>query len=142
MNIKIVYATKTKHSRKIAQAIANGFNIQAENYLNNPKLEEVDLLFLVSGIYGGVSDPKFLQYVASLNPSSIRIAAVVTNSAGGTFASEGVRQTLKDAGIVVYPEAFICRGAFLFFYMGHPNQTDLESAVAYAHRVREAISGQ
>ena len=142
MHIKIVYATKTKHSRKIAQAIASSLNVQAENYLHNPKLENVDLLFLVSAVYGGVSDPKFLQYVASLNPSAIRIAAVVTNAAGGTFANEGVRQTLKDAGIFVYPEAFVCRGAFLLFYMGHPNRADLEAAVAYAKRVREAISGQ
>ena len=43
-NVKVVYATKTGHSRKIAQAVAKELNVEPMNIKENPQLKGVDLL--------------------------------------------------------------------------------------------------
>lgn len=44
--LRIVYATKTRHSKKLAQAIGNALNTPVENVSDNLLSGEADLLFL------------------------------------------------------------------------------------------------
>ena len=140
MKIGLVYATKTNHSKKIADSIGAALNITAENTASNPKLEDVDLLFLVGGIYASKSLPEMINYVRSLDLSKVKQVALVTSCVSKRIPQAEVRELLTGNGIKVVDE-FICQGNFLFFGMGHPNTGDIEAAVGFAQKTVGAQHG-
>lgn len=70
--VRIVYATKTKHSKKIAMAMGKALNVPAQNIADHPSIDETDLLFVVGGIYGGKSLPELLDFVGKLDGGKIK----------------------------------------------------------------------
>lgn len=131
MNINIVYATMTKHSKKLAEAIAKELNIHAQNVLDNTVLQDTDLLFIVGGIYGGKSLPILIEFVQQLDSQTIKKVALVTSCSSKKQRQDNVRKILNDKGIEVIDE-FSCYGNFLFIKFGHPNQQEIQQAVDYA----------
>lgn len=129
--IGILYATMTKHSRKLATAIGQALDVQAENVKSNPALGDVDLLFIVGGIYGGESMPELLQFVKGLDGPSVKKAALVTSCASKKHGQKSVRALLEDKGVEIMDE-FICQGGFLVMGLGHPNKSEVEEAVRFA----------
>lgn len=129
----LVYATKTKHSLKLATAIGDRLGVTPENVLLHPAPQDVDLLFIVGGIYGGESMPQLLEYIRTLNASMVRRAALITSCGSGRQAQSSVRKALEEKGIGVVDE-FICRGGLLFVSAGHPNKQDLRAAADFAER--------
>ena len=69
-NARVVYATRTQHSKKIAAAIAQALDTKAVDVTDNPRVPETELLFIVAGIYGGDSLPELLSFVTNLDPQS------------------------------------------------------------------------
>ncbi len=132
MNIALIYATKTGHSRKIAQAAAAALGVKALDLRTNPKIGDVDQLFVVGGIYGGVSAPELLEYVRGLEKGQVKRAAIMTSSVSQSARQTDLRAALLAKGIDVMEEEFKCRGAFLFIGIGRPNAEDLNSAAAFA----------
>ncbi|MDF2539129.1 MAG: uncharacterized protein K0S76_2150 [Herbinix sp.] len=132
MKTKIIYATMTKHSKKIAEAISKELNVPAENVKSNPATGELDLLFIVGGIYGGESLPEMLTFVKGLN-NKVKKAVLVTTCASKKNGQNSVRQLLKERGIEVVDE-FIGRGGFLFMHLGHPNKNEIQDAVDFAKK--------
>jgi len=132
--IGIVYATKTKHSLKLAEAIGSALNIKPENIDSQPRFSDLDLLFIVGGIYGGESKPELIEYARSLNPSVAKSVALVTDCASGRQKQLTVRSLLEGNGIAVIDE-FVCKGAILFVALRHPDAKDLAGAVDFAKRV-------
>lgn len=135
MKTALIYASKTGHSGKIANAIAKELNIPAQNISSNPKLENVDLLFIVGGIYGSQSLPELINYIKNLDNGMVKKAVLVTSSASQKVRQEEIRKILNSKNISVIEEEFICKGGFLFMSMKHPNKTDIENAVAFAKKV-------
>jgi flavodoxin len=135
---RIVYATKTRHSKKLAQAIGTALNIPAENVSDNLLSGEADLLFLVGGIYGGESLPELLAFVKSLDREKIKSVVLITSCASKKQGQDTVRKILQDKEISVADE-FICQGSFLFFKIGHPNKADIQEVVAFAVKMSELI---
>lgn len=131
MKIGIVYATRTKHSKKLAEAIGSALNTRAENVAENPVLKDIDLLFVVGGIYGGESMPELLAYAKSLDSKEVRKAVLVTSCASKKQKQDSVRKLLTEKGIDVLDE-MVCQGSFLFMGRGHPNKSDIEQAVNFA----------
>jgi flavodoxin len=134
--LRIMYATKTKHSQKIAQAMGNALNIQAENVSDNPVPGEVDLLFLVGGIYGGESLPELLTFVNNLDREKIKSVVLITSGVSKKQGQDSVRKILQDKDIPVADE-FICQGSFFLFKIGHPNTNDIQEVVDFAVRISE-----
>ena len=131
----VVYATKTKHSKKLAEAIGSALDVKAENIADNPVLTDVELLFIVGGIYGGESLPALLEYLKGLDDvSSLKRAALVTNCASGKQKQAAVREALEQKGITVVGE-FVCKGALLFVAATHPNSKDINSAKDFALKI-------
>jgi len=128
--VSVVYATKTKHSKKIADAAAAALGVTAQDVMNRSAIGETDLLFIVGGIYGGQSLPEMLDFVSGLS-DQVKSAAIITSSASGKSGQDGVCSRLEDKGIPVAGE-FHCSGNFLFFRMGHPNQAEVRDAVNFA----------
>lgn len=136
--IRIVYATKTRHSKKLALAIGNAFNVRAENVSENPAPGETDLLFIIGGLYGGASLPELLDFVRKLDSSKVKNAVLVTSCASNKQGQDNVRKLLEEKMIPVLDE-FICLGSFLLMKAGHPNKEEILAAVDFAVRLSERI---
>jgi flavodoxin len=134
MKVKIIYATKTGHSRKIAEAIAKELNADAYNVKNTPIIEGADMLFVVGGIYGGKSAPEMLDYIKTVTAKQTKSAALITSSAGSKGSQAEIKNILKANGVEVVTEEFSCRGGFLLIKMGHPNADDIKGAVEFAKK--------
>lgn len=129
--IGIVYATKTAHSQQYAEAIGKALNVQAENIANQSAPQSVDLLFIVSGIYGGKCMPELMTYVQSLDHAMVKQAALVTSNASKKMKQQQIRSILDEKGIQVLDE-IICPGSFLLLRAGHPNKSDMQMAADFA----------
>ncbi|MDD4200472.1 MAG: flavodoxin domain-containing protein [Eubacteriales bacterium] len=136
--IAVIYATKTKHSKKLADAIGAALGEKAYNITENPVLDNADLLFVVGGIYAGNSLPELLKYIEEMEAPSLRRAVLVTNCASGKQGQDGVRRILEEKNIEIIDE-FICKGSFLFVSFNHPNAKDLEEATGFALSMLEKI---
>ncbi len=132
MKTQVIYFTKTGHSRKIAKRIGKELELEALDVKESPKLKNVDLLFVVGGIYGGKSDPKLLNYLDTLEGGSVKKAVLMTSCTSMKNQQDEVRKRLEGKGIEVSNDEFICKGSFLIFGWGHPNKEDLENAVKFA----------
>ncbi len=132
--VAVIYATKTKHSKKLAEAIGSALNVKAKNIKDNPVLYDIDVLFIVGGIYGGASMPELVAYVKDMDAPALKSAALVTSCASGKQRQDAVRRILEEKGVKVAGE-FICRGAILFVSLAHPNSRDLRAAAEYAMEI-------
>ena len=130
----IVYATRTKHSEKLANAIGSALDIKPENIDSRPRFAGLDLLFIVGGIYGGESNEELVEYVKSIDPAATKAVALVTNCASGRQKQLSVRRILEGNGVQVVDE-FVCKGAILFVALRHPDKKDLANAVDFAKTV-------
>lgn len=141
MEIGLTYATKTKHSKKIAESIADELKMEAKNVSSHPSYENIDLLFLAGGIYGGESMPEMIEFVKQLTPRQVKNVVLITSCVSKKAYQEAVRRQLTANGINVIDE-FMCQGNFLFFGFGHPNIKDIENAVAFAKEAVQKLSVQ
>ena len=132
--IAVVYATKTKHSKKLAEAIGSALEVKAKNITEKPTLHDIDLLFIVGGIYGGASLPELLEYIKEMEAPALKRAVLVTSCASGKQRQDAVRRILEEKRIEVIDE-FVCKGAFLFVSINHPNSKDLKQAADFALKI-------
>jgi flavodoxin len=130
----VIYATKTKHSQKLAEAIGSSLNVKAKNITENPNLHDIDLLFIVGGIYGGISLPELMVFIEEKDTPSLKNAVLVTSCASGKQRQIAVRNILEKKGIKVIDE-FVCKGAILFVSINHPNSKDLKEATDFALKI-------
>ena len=129
--VAVVYATKTRHSKKLAEAIGRALSVAPRNVAEDPSPESAELLILVGGIYGGESLPEMMAFAGSLDSHMVARAALVTSSASGTMAQKGLsrrtgRKGQSGVGEVIVP------GGLLLYRLGRPNRKDVERAVAFA----------
>lgn len=135
MKTGIIYYSKTGHSKKIAQAISTALQIKAEDIKANPDLNNMDLLFIIGGIYAGKSDPVMLDYIKKIENSKVKKVALITSCSTNKTKQVLVRETLEKNHVEVLSEEFICKGSFLIMSYGHPNETDIMDAVSFAKKV-------
>lgn len=133
-NISIIYATKTKHSKKLALAIAEALEIKAQNIKENPVLNQVDVLFIASGIYANKAAPNLLKYLNTLDNTLVKSVVLITSSAAGNTPQNDVKNLLARKNIKVLDE-FKCYGSFLFFKRKHPNQDDINNAIECSKKI-------
>jgi len=82
MKVGLIYWTKTGHSKKIAEAVAQDLQIEAVDIQTKPKLENIDLLYIISGIYGGKSSPDLIEFVKTITGEQVKKAVIMTSSCG------------------------------------------------------------
>lgn len=134
MKADILYASMTGHSKKIALAISKKLGIKAHNLKENPKITDCDLLFIVSGIYGGDCNPKLLEFIQNLSCEQVKKAALITSSTK-VVSQKTIRDTLISKGIEVLKEEYLCQGGFLFMAFSHPNKDEIKGAVEFAEKI-------
>lgn len=134
MKTEIIYSTMTGHSKKIALAIAKNIKITAHNIKENPKINDCDLLYIVSGVYGGNCNPNLLKYIQKLTPKQVKKVALITSS-NKIVPQKIVRDTLVSNGIEVLKEEYLCKGGFLFLDFSHPNKDEINDAIRFAKKL-------
>lgn len=138
-NVSVVYATKTQHSRKLAEAIGKEFGVEAKNIAESPQPKEAGLLFLVGGIYAGKSNPALLSYAEKLDTSLARKVVLVTSSVSTRQRSQrDLCMLLVKNGIDVVDE-ITCTGGFLFIKFNHPNKVDIQTIAETAKGILEKV---
>ncbi len=137
--ISVVYATKTKHSKKLAEAIGKALNVTAVDVRTSTVPRAAELLFLVGGIYAGKSSPELMRYVEGLDVNQVKKVVLVTSSASTASRKQPeVYSLLTEKGVEVLEE-ISCPGSFLWLSFGHPNTVDLEEASARAKKIAAGL---
>lgn len=139
-NISVVYATKTNHSKKLAEAIANELGVEAKDIAKHPQPESSGLLFLVGGIYAGKINPDLLSYAERLDASITGKVVLVTSSVSTAHRNQKeLRALLVGKGIDVVDE-ISCPGGFLFIKFTRPNKQDIRSIAQAAKNISEKVA--
>lgn len=134
MKTEIIYATLTGHSKKIASAVANKLGITPHSVKENPQINDCDLLYIVSGIYGGDCSPELLKFTQSLSSKQVKKVALITSSTR-VVPQKTIRDALALNGIEVLKDEYLCKGGFLFMAFSHPNKDEINGAVRFAEKL-------
>lgn len=137
MNIAVLYRSMTGHSKKIANAIAKELNLTALNIKKTTKPEDVDIAFIVGGIYSGNSLPDMSAFLRTLTIDNIKKVVLITSSVADKKGQDEARRILTENNIEVATEEYRCKGNFLFLKMGHPNKSEVQGAVDFAKKFIE-----
>lgn len=125
-HVRVVYATKTQHSKKLAQAVAKALLVQAKSFDQCTKGEQSELLFIAGGIYAGKCNPALVSYAQSLDTEQVKNVVLITSSVSITQRKQQeIREILTMKGISVVDE-ITCPGAVFFIKLTHPNKRDLQ----------------
>ncbi len=140
-NISVVYATKTQHSKKLAEAVGRALGVSAKNTEEQTEPAAAGLLFIAGGIYGGKCSPALLSYAEKLDTSLVKKVVLITSSASvGGRSQKELRELLMKKGIDVVDE-ITCTGAFLFVKAGHPSKPDIQAVAQAARDIAARIEG-
>lgn len=134
---QVVFFTRGGNTQRVADAIAEGAGVQAAQVSPDAQPAVTDLLFVGGSLYAGKIDGLLKTYLEHLSPECVGKVAVFSTAFGNASALEEIRGILEPKGIAVHPEAFHCKGSFLFFNRGRPNGEDLRAASDFARRVCE-----
>ena len=135
MKAAIRYYTRGGNTEKLALAISKATGLPAET-IDVPLLEDVDLLFLGSSVYGFDVDNQVKQFIAHID---VKVGKVVNFSTACMVKStyKQVAKLLAEKNIPMAKEEFYCRGSFGPMHKGRPNQQDLHEAEAFARKMME-----
>jgi len=144
MNAIVIYASHRGNTQKVAEAIAQAANCSAVKLTktfdaSTVSLEEVDLVFLGTGIRGGEPYMELQSFLKSADVGvGKRFALFMTWAGGGAsnkLAYEAVKHALEAKGQLLNSDYFLCLGqTFGFAHRGHPNVGDLENAKKWAQQ--------
>ena len=138
--VRVIYQTRSGHTRTVAEAIADEIGVKAIDINEPASLADTDLLFVGMGIYAGKVDQNLMDYLDQLPQNKTRGAAVFSTSATASDHMELVINLLEHKGITVYPEHCCVKGQFMGIVShGHPNDSDLRKARRFAREVLDCF---
>ena len=135
MKAAIRYYTRGGNTEKLALAISKATGLPAET-IDVPLLEDVDILFLGSSVYGFDVDDQVKQFISNID---VNVGKVVNFSTACLVKStyKQVGKLLAEKNIPLAKEEYYCRGSFGPMHKGRPNQQDLQAAEAFARKIME-----
>ena len=135
MKAAIRYYSKGGNTEKLALAISKATGLPAET-IDVPLLEDVDLLFLGSSVYGFDVDNQVKEFISHID---VKVGKVVNFSTACMVKStyKQVGKLLAEKNIPLAKEEYYCRGSFGPMHKGRPNQQDLHEAEAFARKIME-----
>ena len=133
---RVIYATHSGNTRKLAQAIAEELDIKIDPVERMKVMAPVDTLFLGTSIYAGTINAKIGLFLKKLEPNQVKKIVVFGTSGKGESIAQIVRNVVSEKGIEVSEIEFHCKGSFLYFVnRGRPNKEDLENVKKFAREV-------
>ena len=133
MKIAVRYYSRGGNTKKLADAIANAVDVDAET-TSVPLTEDVDILFLGSSVYANGVDNAIKEFV---NGISVKVSKVVNFSTAALVKSSyrQVSKLLEGKHIPFAKEEFYCRGSFAMMHKGRPNADDCKAAAEFARKI-------
>ena len=140
MKFLVVYFSRGGKTRKVAETVANELGCGAIDVKKEmPDVSGVDVLIVGSGNYSGKPDKRIHNFIDNLQPSKNSEAAVFATSGGADPKCIYImKEALETKGYKVI-SSFKCRGRFLFFNRGHPNENDLKNAKTFAAELKKNL---
>ena len=136
MKIAIRYFTRSGHTQKLAEAIAEKIHIEAET-ISLPLSEKVDILFLGCSYYAFDMDKEVKSFIAE-NKDKIGEIVCFGTSAMMKSMKKPMKKVADMYGVKLSDEEFHCKGEFKFANKGRPNADDLNNAALFAEKVVKA----
>ena len=137
MKAAVRYYTKTGHTKRLAEAVAEAAGCEALP-ISTPVTEPVDILFLGNSYYAFSIDPEVRKFVASLDKNLIGKIVNFGSAAMLNSTFKKVKAEADKVGIPMDEREFHCRGEFKGIHKGRPNEEDLAEVKAFAASVMSA----
>lgn len=130
--IAVLVDSRGGNTRKLADAIAEELGVPVGD-LHSTLSDDIKLVFLGSGTYGGKAGEMLMKFVESATFSGRKIALFGTSASpeGAQKMMEMVADASAKKGAIIIGR-FHCRGKFLLVNRGHPNKEDLENVKKFA----------
>lgn len=131
MNYAVRYYTKTGHTKKLAEAVADALNVEAKP-ISEPLDEKVDFLFLGNSYYAFTIDPEVRSFVQSLSPD--KVGRIVNFGSAAMLKStyKKIKAEADKVGVRMDEREFHCKGEFKGIHKGRPNEDDMRAAAEFA----------
>jgi len=99
--------------------------------------EPVDMLFLGAALHGDAIDASVKKFIEGLDPTLVKkVALFSTGYEEHKDRAVGLMSDLvSQRGIPVTDRCYFCRGKFLLWNRGRPNEDDLAHAGAFAREI-------
>ena len=134
MKIAVRYYTKTGNTKRLAEAVAQAVNVQAEP-VSVPVEEAVDILFLGNSYYAFSIDPEVRDFIHSLDKNKVGKIINFGSAAMLNSTLKKVKAEADKVGIPVDSREFHCKGEFKGLHKGRPNDDDIKAAAAFAEEI-------
>jgi flavodoxin len=130
--IAVFVDSRGGNTRKLADAIAEELGVPVGD-LTAPLPDDVKMVFLGSGTYGGKAGEMLMKFVESAPLSGRKVALFGTSASqeGAQKMMDAVATSLVPKGATLLGR-FHCRGKFLLANRGHPDNEDLENGKRFA----------
>ncbi len=135
MNVQVIYFSKKGSTKKIADAIAAEFDVDAIN-VKSATLNKNEFVFLGSGCYGGKPGKNMIDFIMENDFSEMKIALFGTSGGGDGKETDVMEMMLKEKGVLV-KDKFNCKGKFLLLNRDKPNEEDITAAKQFAKSINK-----
>ena len=134
-DVTVFVDSRSGNTKKVADAIAEELGLKAEK-VTTLLSDDVKILFLGSGTYGGKPGKEMMKFIESGNFSARKVAIFGTAAslAGGQKMIAAMTDILKQKGATIVG-SYHCKGKFFLVSRGHPNNEDLDNAKKFAQEM-------
>lgn len=135
MKTVVRYFSRTGNSKKLALAVAQAIDVEAEE----TKVAlggDTDILFLCNAVYAAGVDAEIKRFISDIN---VKVGKVVNISTAALLKStdKQIEKLLSEKGIEMAKESFACKGEFKMMHKGKPDSGDLKRAADFALKITE-----
>lgn len=130
MKYQVIYFSRKKNTKKIAEAISEELKVKTEN-VKNAKLDKDSFVFLGTGNYGGKPGKKMTDFIKNNNFKNRKVALFGTSGGGEGNEVLEMEKQLKEKNAKIIGKYF-CKGQFFLFSRGKPDKKDITDAKEFA----------
>ena len=135
MEVQVIYFSRKGSTKKVADAIASEFGVNAED-IKTARLNKDSFIFLGSGCYGGQPGKHMIKFIENNDFKSRNVALFGTSGGGDGKETEEMETMLKDKDANVKGK-YYCKGRFWFGNKDKPNNKDLDDAKKFAKNLKK-----
>ncbi len=107
MNVMVRYFSASGNTKKIAEAIAEGINVEAKSIIEEPVLTtHANILFLGGAPYANIMAKKLREYALNIKKEDVDKVVLFTTSNWSRRTVRALRKIFKEKGIEVEKEYF------------------------------------
>jgi flavodoxin len=135
--VSVIYYSMTGNTKKMANAIAEVFGVQAVSVKETTGVPPEGVLFLGSGCYGGKPGTDMQKFIEGYDFTGRKVALFGTSGGGAGKETEAMADALKQKGANVLGSYDRTGSTFLLLNSGHPDKNDLDGARTFAREMAD-----